>query len=163
VAKIKSFKEESLGPIFIGVTMSGAMRAEIVARAAEKYNPLLKVVRIKDVLEIIAGYPTISLVKRKSLEVDVIIAGVDGRLVTFLMALDLHDPIADIESFLRDTVKQLLPDSELEVQKGALGGKIFLSEEPYRVPTPHNGAVYFLNSERETALTFLERNITEVR
>jgi len=145
------------------MTVSGAMYAEVVERAAGKYNPLLKPLQLKDVLDILSYYPTISLVKKKTLEVGVIIAKVDGSRISFWMTFDLHGPNVDIESFLHSVVKQCALDQVVEVQNGALCGEIFLPEEPYRIPTRHNGAMYFLNSEKETVLAFLAQDLAASR
>jgi hypothetical protein len=138
--------------------MSGMMHAEVVAMAAGKYNPLLEPLRLKDLLWIIEQCPTISLVKRKSLEAGLVISKVEGRCVTFGMTFDLYGPTADIDSCLEYAVAYFMPSAGIGVRNGALAGEIVLPEDPYRIPTRHNGAMYFLNSEKEEALAYLARD-----
>lgn len=156
MARIKRVKE-SPGSLFVGVTMSGAMHAEVVAMAAEKYDPLLEPLRLKDFFEI--PPPHISFVKKKSLEAGVLIKNVDGKCVNVWMTFDLYGRSTDIESFLHLAIERFLPNAGIAVQNGALAGEIILPEEPYRIPTRRNGAMYFLNNEKELALSYLAHDL----
>lgn len=162
MARIKRVKE-SPGSLFVGVSMSGMMHAEVVMMAAEKYDPLLEPLRLKNFLWVIGQCPTVSLVKRRSLEAGLVISKVEGRHVTFGMTFDLYGPTADIDSCLTHAVAYFMPSAGIEVRNGALAGEIVLPEEPYRVPTLHNGAMYFLNREKEEALAYLSRDLAVPR
>ena len=151
------------GLLFMGATVSAGLYQEITERAAEKYDPVLKALRPKDLLDLIRLCPTISLVRHRSLQVDIVIAGIDGTRVNLWMMLDLHGPLGDVESFLRGAVERFLPESGLTVGSGALLGQITLLREPYRIPTPHNGAQYFSGTEGELALSITASHLRLAR
>lgn len=135
-----------------------------VAFAAEKYDPLLETLRLKDVVNEVRKSSTIWFVRRRSLEVDVFVTKVEGKNLTFWMTLGLHCLTGtDIETFLRLLVEKYLPGSGISVQGDALVGEVTLPEEPYRVPTPRNGAMYFLNREKEVALSYLAQYFVHPR
>ena len=150
------------GLLFMGALVSGGMYEEVVAHTAKKYDPFLMPIRLQDMLTLVRTYPFLSLVRRRTLEVNVVVRRVSGRGVRVWMAFDIHGRMSDVESLLWRLIERFAPDSDLGVESGSMVGEVFLPEEPYCVPTPHNGEMYFLKSEKEMALAYLAQNFFTV-
>lgn len=149
------------GDLHFGGVMSSSGFYQAVCDLAEAtYGPHFGAIQKREVKKLLAGHPVLSVRPRKELEVGMTIAEVDGRRVTIfviLLGVRAKGRCPDFEDFLRLLVARFMPESGLLVRQGAFVGEVILPENSYRVPTPHNGAMYFLDGEKEIALSYLKQ------